>query len=395
MTRDLHLKQFLNLNHMELKSGHCKTIIIGAGQAGLATGYYLKKLNEEFLVIEGSEKIGDVWRKRWDSLKLFTPPQFNRLPGWADSGTTEQTTKDAMADYLKEYARRFDLPVRTGIHVNHVSKKGSLFVIGTSDGVFTCDNLVISTGSNHIPRIPAIAEKLNPGIYQIHSSEYRNPDALPPGDVLVVGSGVSGIEIAVEVSSRRYTMIAGEPSSVIPKSLFKFGPKFYWWFINNIATIKTPIGKKLKPVILKGGGVLPQHLDALRSSKVEQVLRVNNVSNGRPQLADGKELSVATIIWCTGYKADFSWIDMKITDETGWPLTQRGISLYTPSLYFVGMLFQYALSSNLVGGVGRDAGFIAKHIHDHPGTNGLAQSDLLELNTIEPGRGPSLLFSVL
>ena len=350
----------------EFEKNNWSTIIIGAGQAGLSTGYYLKKFDEDFIIIDASKKIGDSWRKRWDSLRLFTPSQYDGLPGLKFSQKRNIfPVKNEMADYLENYSKRFSLPVRLGIHVIRVSYTPTGFEIDSTSGKLMSKRLVIATGTNPVPRIPDFAKDINIGIKQIHSSQYLNSGQFPPGDTLVVGAGTSGVEIAIELSESHNTMIAGKPTFHIPEPVLKYGGGLYWWFINNILTVRTPIGKKAKTKVLKGGGPLIRiSADALDIAGVERLPRVTGVSNGLPRLEDGRVLEVKNIVWSTGFKPDFSWIDLNVTNGTGWPLTDRGLSLKAEGLYFVGMPFQYGLSSGLIGGVGRDALYVAKHIKE-------------------------------
>lgn len=348
------------------------TIIIGAGQAGLAAGYHLLKSGEDFLILDAAKNIGDSWRKRWDSLRLFTPSQYDGLPGFSfPAPRNTMPSKDEMADYLEKYAEKFKLPVRMGVKVNHLSKSESGFEVNTTDFVFKCDKVIVATGTNPIPRIPAFAKDLDKNVHQIHSSQYLNPDSLPSGKVLVVGAGTSGVEIAIELAKSRPTLISGHPTFHIPEPVFRYAGRLYWWFVSNILTVRTPIGRKAKKSIVKGGGPLVNvSVKDLVAAGVEQVPRVAGVENGNPKLEDERKLVVSSIVWATGFKPDFSWIDLKITDEkNGWPKTNRGVSTEIEGLYFIGMLFLYGLTSGLVGGVGRDAAFIAKHIQQHNNGN--------------------------
>jgi putative flavoprotein involved in K+ transport len=343
------------------------TIIIGAGQAGLATGYHLQKLKNNFIIIDSADRIGDSWRQRWDSLRLFTPSQYDGLPGFqypALKGT--YPSKNELADYLEEYSKRFNLPVRMGVVVIKLGKRLKGFEIITTAGTMLCNKVVIATGAFHKPKIPAFAKELDESIFQIHSSEYMNPQTLPPGNVLVVGSGVSGVEIAVELSTSRHTLISGHPPLHIPDPLLKYAGRFYWWFINNVLTVSTPMGRKVKQKVLKGGSPLIRiSVGDLERAGVARMERVSGIENGKPKLTDGRIISVSSIVWATGYKPDFSWIDMPVINEKGWPLSKKGVSTQVEGLYFIGMLFQRSLSSSLVGGVGRDADFIARHIQQH------------------------------
>jgi putative flavoprotein involved in K+ transport len=341
------------------------TIIIGAGQAGLAAGYHLSIAGEDFVIIDVVRSVGDSWRQRWDSLRLFTPSQYDGLPGYPFPllrGT--YPSKDEMADYLEEYAVRFKLPVRLGEKVNRLSGIQPGFELTTNKGILTCNRVIVATGTNPQPRIPEFSKDIDESIYQIHSSQYINPDSLPSGKVLVVGAGTSGMEIAIELAGSRPTQISGHPTFHIPEPVFRYAGRLYWWFACNILTASTPIGRKAKKSILKGGGPLVNvSVEDLIPAGVENVPRVAGVKNGQPLLEDGRVADVSSIVWATGYKPDFSWIDLKITDEnTGWPVTNRGVSPDIKGLYFMGMLFQYGLTSGLVGGVGRDAAYVVKNI---------------------------------
>jgi putative flavoprotein involved in K+ transport len=342
-----------------------KTIIIGAGQAGLAAGYYLKKKGEDFLVIDTAKRVGDSWRQRWDTLYLFTPSQYDGLPGFPFPAPRDTyPSKNEMADYLDKYATEFNLPVKLNDKVIRLSRGSSGFEITTLKSVLKADNVIIATGTNPFPKIPDFARDLDRSIFQIHSSQYTNPNSLPAGNVLVVGAGTSGMEIAIELAGSRNTMLAGVPTFHIPNPIFKYAGRLYWWFVSHILTVRTPIGRKARIGILKGGGPLIRVSEKdLIPARVEHVSRVVGVENGFPKLQDGRVVNVTSIVWATGFKPDFSWVDFDLTDkENGWPITKMGVSEHIAGLYFMGMLFQYGLTSGLVGGVGRDAAYIVKQI---------------------------------
>jgi putative flavoprotein involved in K+ transport len=225
----------------------------------------------------------------------------------------------------------------------------------------------VATGTNPAPYTPDIAGKLNESIHQIHSSSYKYPEMIPQGDVLVIGAGTSGAQIAIELCKSRKTyktFISGNPTPHIPDWLFKYFGGLYWLFISYILTVKTPIGRKARKRILsKGTPLISVSVSDLDAAGVIRLPKTGTVINGYPKLEDGKIIRVSNVIWATGYKPDFSWIDFSVTDETGWPATYRGISKSVSGLYFAGMKFQYSLTSGLIGGVGRDASYIAKHIH--------------------------------
>lgn len=346
------------------------TIIVGAGQAGLAAGYHLSKTNEDFIIIDSNSRVGDSWRKRWDSLRLFTPSQYDGLPGFPFPASRDtMPSKDEMANYLENYADKFKLPIRLEEKVNRISRSQSGFEVSTARGVLKCEKIIVATGTNPMPHIPEFAKDLDRNIHQVHSSRYLNPDSLPSGNVLVVGAGTSGVEIAIELAKGRQTFISGHPTFHIPDPVFRYAGRPYWWFISNVLTVNTPIGRKAKKSIVKGGGPLVNvSVKDLVAAGVEQVPRVAGVEGGQPKLEDGHIIPVSSVLWATGFKPDFSWIDIEINhSERGWPETNRGISPDIKGLYFVGMLFQYSLTSGLVGGVGRDAAFIAKHIQHKNG----------------------------
>ena len=351
-------------NEMKGEMKKWDTVIIGGGQAGLATGFFLKKMNKQFIILDENSRVGDSWRKRWDSLKLFTPAQHDELPGLHFPGSKDSfPDKNEMADYLEQYSKEFSLPVQSGTKVNRIYLNNSHFEIDTSENRIAAENVVVATGTNPYPYVPVISAELSKDIFQIHSSDYVNPGQLPPGNVLVVGAATSGIEIALEISKTHKTFISGNPPFHIPDKAFEVGGELYWWFINHVVTIRTPIGKRLKKKITGGGSPLIRvSAEDLKLAGIEHLPRVAGSKDGFPRMEDDRVVKVKTVIWATGYKPDYSWIDMDITDGTGWPKNERGVSSVKKGLYFVGMPFQFGLTSGLVGGVSRDASFISKHI---------------------------------
>ncbi len=346
---------------------HWDIIVIGGGQSGLATGYYLKNKKENFVILNANERPGDSWRKRWDSLRLFTPSQYDGLPGMPFEAIKGYfPTKNEMADYLDHYAGKFGLPVINGVSVSHLEKAEDYFVIKSSIGELTANQVVIATGTHPVPKIPSFARELNKDIHQIHSSQYVNPDRLPPGPVLVVGAGTSGLEIAIEVSKKFPTYISGNPNFHIPDFIFNYLGALFWWFASHIVTLQTPIGRKArKDILTHGGPLISISAPDLETAGVKRYPRVSGIQNGNLQFEDGEVAEFATVIWATGFRPDFSWIQGNITNEYGWPVTDRGISTRMEGLYFIGTPFQYGLTSGFVGGVGRDANFIANYIHRH------------------------------
>jgi putative flavoprotein involved in K+ transport len=345
-----------------------EVIVIGGGQAGLATGYHLAKQGRPFVILDANDRIGDSWRKRWDSLRLFTPARYDGLPGWPfPAPAWTFPTKDEMADYLEAYAARFDLPVRTGFRVDGLFREADRYVVVAGDRRFEVDHVVVASGAYHTPRVPAFAPELDPGIVQLHSSEYRNPSQLQEGGVLVVGAANSGAEIALDVSRDHLTWLSGrhpgqEPTR--PGSRWdRLLTPVIWFLFQHVLTLKTPIGRKVRRELHSRGIPLARvRPEDITAAGIERVPRTTGARGGRPVLDDGRDLEVANVIWCTGFVPDFPWIDLPIFAEDGAPVHDRGIVRSAPGLYFVGLFFLYAAASSLVGGVGRDAEYIARHI---------------------------------
>jgi putative flavoprotein involved in K+ transport len=345
-----------------------ETVIIGGGQAGLAVGYHLTKRDRPFVILEANDRIGDSWRKRWDSLRLFTPARFSGLPGWRfPAAAWSFPTKDEVADYLEAYAARFDLPVRTGVNVDTLSKDGNRYVITSGDGRLEADNVVVASGAYHSPKVPTFASNFDPSIVQLHSSEYREPSPLRDGGVLVVGAGNSGAEIAHEVSRAHPTWLSGRDTGQIPVRIGGVWDRLltppFWFFASRVLTVKTPIGRKARPKIMTVGSPLERVKSKdLAAAGIERVPRTVGVRDGFPALEDGRVMNVSNVIWCTGFRPDFGWIDLPVFGEDGEPVQERGVVGSAPGLYFLSRFFLYAFTSSLIGGVGRDAEHIAKHI---------------------------------
>ncbi len=347
---------------------YVETVIIGGGQAGLSVGYHLARRGRPFVILEGNERIGDSWRKRWDSLRLFTPARYDGLPGLRfPAAAWSFPTKDEVADYLEAYAGRFDLPVRTGVRVDTLSREGNRYIVSSGGRRFEADNVVVASGPYQRPRVPAFASELDPGTVQLHSSAYRDPSRLQEGGVLVVGAANSGAEIALEVSRTHQTWLSGrhpgqEPSR--PGSRWdRLLTPVIWFMASHVLTVKTPLGRavwrKFRNRGLPLARIRPKDISA---AGIERVPRTAGTRGGLPVLDDGRVLEVANVIWCTGFLPAFTWIDLPVFAEAGEPVHERGVVGSEPGLYFVGLVFLYALASSLVGGVGRDAEYIAKHI---------------------------------
>jgi putative flavoprotein involved in K+ transport len=349
-------------------SEHFDTLIIGGGQAGLTAGYYLAKQERSLVILDANERIGDAWRKRWDSLRLFTPACFSRLPGLPiPAPAWSFPTKDELADYLEAYAAQFELPVRTGISVDRVTKSDGRFVVSAGKRRFEAENVVVATGAHQIPQVPPIARDLDPGVVQLHSSEYRNPSQLRKRDVLLVGAGNSGAELAVELSRTHHVWLAGPKTGEIPVRhgtlRARVGFRVFRFIGHRVLRVDTRIGRKLGPkVVSKGAPLIRTKLKDLEAAGVARVPRVVGVRGGLPVLEDDRVLDVANVVWCTGFRTEFGWIDLPVFGDDGQPLHYRGVVESEPGLYFLGLVFQYSLSSDVLPNGGRDAEYIAKHI---------------------------------
>jgi putative flavoprotein involved in K+ transport len=347
-----------------------ETIVIGGGQAGLSVGYHLSRRGLPFLILEANQRIGDSWRSRWDSLRLFTPARFDGLAGMPFPAPAHAfPTKDEMANYLESYAARFNLPIRTGVKVDRLTKRGNKFVVSAGNREFEAENVVVAMADFQSPRVPSFASELDPAIVQLHSREYRNLGQLREGAVLVAGAGNSGAEIAIEVARSHTTWMAGRETGQVPFRIDGVAarvvlvPFLFRVVFHRVLTIKTPMGRKARPNALKGGAPLIRVKRAdLTTAGVQRVPRVVGVRNGLPLLEDARTLDVANVIWCTGFHPGFSWIDLPVFADSGAPLHEGGVVTSEPGLYFVGLHFLYAFSSTMIHGVGRDADRIAAAI---------------------------------
>jgi len=345
------------------------TVVIGGSQAGLAVGYFLKQRDLPFVILDENDRIGDAWRKRWDSLRLFTPGRYNGLPGMPfPRSAWTYPTKDETADYLEAYARAFEIPVQTGVKVDRLAKTGDRFEVRSGQHTLVAENVVVATGAFNNPRVPSFARELDKSIVQLHSKQYRSPSQIQKGAVLVVGAGNSGAEIAIELARHHDTWLSGpdtgqEPARAGSRLDHLLTPMM--WFVATRLTVKTALGRKLRDHFLDPPRGIPLGRVRRRDfapAGIKRVPRTRGVKNGYPLLEDGTVLTVSNVIWCTGFRPDYHWIDLSLPTHNGLPIHDRGIVGSCPGLYFMGLLFLYSLSSALVGGVGRDAEHIVDHI---------------------------------
>ncbi|HSQ31122.1 MAG TPA: NAD(P)/FAD-dependent oxidoreductase [Gemmatimonadaceae bacterium] len=347
------------------------TVVIGAGQSGLSVGYHLARRGLSFAILEANERIGDTWRNRWDSLRLFTPARYDGLAGMPFPAPARAfPTKDEMAEYLEHYARKFDLPVRTGVRVDRLSRESDRFVIATGDRQIEARQVVVAMASYQKPHIPEFASQLRPTIRQLHSAEYRNPSQLQAGGVLVVGAATSGADIALEaVRAGHRTLLSGTHPGHVPFRIessvahYVLEPLVLRFVFHRVLSLATPMGRRMRvKTHSKGGPLVRVKPSDLVDAGVSRVGRTIGARNGMPVLEDGHALEVANVVWCTGYHPGFSWIDIPVFGSDGDPLHDRGVVATAPGMYFVGLHFLYAPSSTMIHGADRDARHVVNAI---------------------------------
>ncbi|MDW4525402.1 NAD(P)/FAD-dependent oxidoreductase [Rossellomorea marisflavi] len=332
-------------------------IVVGGGQAGLAMGYYIKKSGGSFLILDQAISLGESWRKRYDSLKLFTPRSLSSLPGLLLRGKeTDYPGKDEVASYLEEYAKTFDLPVKLNTTVGKVEQVDGVFRILTNQGTLLAKQVVVATGPFQTPVIPGQAR---PGtIHQLHSSSYRNADQLVPGEALVVGGGNSGAQIAVELAETRTVYLSvGSKMKFLPQDVA--GKSIFWWFkhlgvlsVTSTSRLGKFIQKQPDPIFGK------ELRELIRQGKVIVKPRFRDMEEERVAFEDGTAVEVSNIVWATGFKQDFDWISVNgALDLKGKPIHHRGVSP-VKGLYFIGQPWQHRRGSALLQGVGEDARYL-------------------------------------
>ncbi|MGD6777604.1 flavin-containing monooxygenase [Sutcliffiella horikoshii] len=340
-----------------------QVVIIGAGQAGLSMGYYLKKEGIPFVIVDGNEQVGDSWRKRYQSLVLFTPRRYSSLPGLALSGEPEGfPTKDEMAEYFQQYVSHFSLPVKSNVEVESLTKKNESFHMITNQGELTAKTVIVATGSFQKPYIPQVFESSENQPFQIHSSQYISPKDIQGDSVLVVGGGNSGAQIAVELAEGKHVTIAvSHPFKFLPLKILGRSI-FYWLEMVGLlfAGVDTPKGrwfqKQPDPIF---GKELKTHLN---SGKVKLKPRVSKVFGHTVTFADDTRKEFDSIVWSTGFIPAYEWINIEgVLGADGKPIHKRGVTEVS-GLYFLGLPWQYTRGSGLLYGVGRDAEYLMEYL---------------------------------
>ena len=340
------------------------TVVIGGGQAGLAVGYHLKQRGRPFQILDGGPRVGDSWRSRWDSLELFTPARYNSLPGMRFPGSgSHYPNKDEVASYLEAYAERFALPVKPNVRVERVTSDGKRYTVTANSTTYEADNVVVATGAFQKPRIPDFADQLAPSVMRLHSNAYKNPGQLKEGDVLVIGAGNSGAQIALDLAKSRKVYLSGRETGALPRKIIGVDIYRFIWPTILSKTVETKMGQKFQAKAAKGGDPLVGFkLTDVEAAGVERVGRTIGVRDGMPVVECDRVLKVSNVIFATGFLPDFSFISRPIFGDDGYPRHYRGVAKEEAGLYFVGLRFLWRIKSHLTGGVGDDAGYIADAI---------------------------------
>jgi putative flavoprotein involved in K+ transport len=350
--------------------------VIGGGQAGLAIGYWLAKQGRRFVILEAGDSIATAWRKRWDSLVLFTSRRYDALPGLVFPGDPHgYPTRQEVIAYLERYATEFNLPVQTNSRVRSLTVQDGRFLLDLDQRRIQAKQVVVATGPFQVPRIPAWAGSVAPDVFQIHSSDYRRPSEIPAGTVLVVGGGNTGYQIAKELTATHAVHLAiGSRQPPLPQRLL--GRDLFWW-LDKLGLLEKSVDSRIGRRARDRGddtliGSSPRQA---RRRSVQLRPRAVKAEGGTITFEDGSRLSPAAVVWATGYRTDHSWIGLPVVADDGTARHRRGVS-DVPGLYFLGLPWQYTRGSALLGWVNNDARFIAEQImaNDEP-TGGTAAGE--------------------
>ena len=338
-------------------------MIIGGGQAGLAAGYFLAEQGRRFVILEAGPSVGTAWRERWDSLTLFTPRRYSGLPGLPFPGDPDgYPTRDEVIQYLERFAETFELPIEFNSNVRRLSRENERFVLEVDGRTITADQVVVATGPFQTPYLPKLAEELDSGVWQAHSTGYRRPSDVTEGTVLVVGGGNTGFQIAKELSDTHKVILSvGTRQKPLPQRVA--GRDLFWWLTKTgliHKTVESRLGRRLKDRDTLIGSS-PRAIT--RRYDVELKPRAIAVSGRTVRFEDGSEVELDAVVWATGYRPDYSWIDLPIFDEHGRLRHRRGVT-DVPSVYFLGLTWQHTRGSALLGWVKDDAEFIADKTAD-------------------------------
>jgi len=359
--------------------------VIGGGQAGLAMGYHLAQRGLCFEIVDAASEVGAVWRSRWDSLRAFTPAQYDNLPGLAFPAPPDTYPgKDDVAGYLQAYAARFKLPVRAGTRVTSLTRSDGVYLARAKGGAWEARQVVVATGPFQVPFIPPIAKELDPGVRQLHSAEYRNPAIMPPGRILVVGAANSGCQIAAELAATHTVELAvGQRMPAVPQR--PLGRDVWWWASMlrlDRVTVGSRLGRRLasRDQVIGGG---PRQLARRHGVRIRP--RATGAAGRTVRFADGAAAEFDAVVWATGFTTDHSWIDIpSVRDERGRIRHQRGITP-SPGLYVLGLTWQHTRTSALLGWVRNDAAYLAGQIASRTGERS-HPDPAARVSAVSPGR---------
>jgi putative flavoprotein involved in K+ transport len=335
-------------------------VIVGGGQAGLAAAWHLRRQGLRFVVLEAAGEFGHTWRTRWESLRLFTAAEYDALPGRpfpAPAGT--YPGKEAVAGYLRDYAAAFELPVELNAQVTGLRRTDGGFRLGTADRTYTARQVIVATGPFQTPFVPPLAAGLDPSVTQLHSSAYRDPQALPSGDVLVVGGGNSGFQIAEELAATRPVELSvGSAQPALPQRLL--GRDLFWW-LTRLGLMRVTAGSRLGRRLQTRETLIGTGRRGLQRAGVEFRPRLVDATGRTVRFVDGSSRDVAVVVWATGYRLDHSWIDVPGVVRDGRVIHTRGVT-EVPGLSFLGLPWQHTRGSALLGFVADDAAHVAAHV---------------------------------
>jgi putative flavoprotein involved in K+ transport len=335
--------------------------VVGAGQAGLALGYFLTHQGRNSVILEAADEPAASWRARWDSLKLFTSVRYNGLPGLDFRGEPRSYPgRDDVVAYLTDYARRFELPVALNSRVGSLWQGNGRYQLEADGRTDTAEQVVIATRPFQVPFVPAIADGLAPEVVQLHGTEYRNPNAVPEGAVLIVGGGNTGFQIAEELlRTHEVHLSIGSRQTPLPQRIFG---RDLFWYLEATGLIRKSTETRMGRRLAGRDTLIGSHPRSLRRRHGVHLHKRAVAAAGRTvRFADGEALDVSTVIWATGFSYDHSCIKVPVFDEQGRVVHRRGVT-ESPGLYFLGLTWQYTRGSALLGWVGEDTSYIAERI---------------------------------
>jgi putative flavoprotein involved in K+ transport len=340
---------------------HREVVVVGGGQAGLAIGYFLSQRGRDFTILEAAAEPAATWRERWDSLKLFTSARYSGLPGLAFPGDPDRyPTRDEVVEYLTDYAQRLDLPVEFNSPVRSLSQADGRYLVAVDDRTYEADQVVVATGPFQVPFLPPLAGRLNADLLQLHSSDYRFPDAISRSPVLVVGGGNSGFQIAEELSrTHEVHMSIGSHQKPLPQRVLG---RDLFWFLDATGLIRKSVESRIGHKLAGRDTLIgPKPKVRVRRHGLHMHSRTVDGAGSTVSFDDGSQLDVGSVIWATGFRTDHSWIDAPVFDGDRRLIHRRGVT-DSPGLYFMGLTWQYTRGSALIGFVEDDAQHIAREI---------------------------------